>query len=295
MHTSVSTHLSYKYFNESSGLFEPNIFEYQHRVGLYPERKANFFLTFVVLFRAIQKISPIIHSNYDFRLKESPDDEQKTKDIFQKISKLSLKCPNLFNEKLLFNTKSNPDALLLKQSLRDHFQNISRILDCVGCQRCRLWGKIQIIGLGTALKILFSYPEDITKCSLSRVELVALYNTLGKYSETLFFIQRLDSLVAESGVSGEKTEAPTSWNDVAFSCLLAFIFALLLLVFCSCLYIRYRKGAIKACSLSCSSESAENSIYALNENSPLKTHGSTGRLQKRLNRSTGSLFEEEEE
>ena len=55
MHTSVSTHLSYKYFNQSSGLFEPSIFEYQNRVGLYPERKANFFLTFVIVFRAIQK------------------------------------------------------------------------------------------------------------------------------------------------------------------------------------------------------------------------------------------------
>lgn len=29
-------------------------------------------------------------------------------------------------------------------------------MDCVGCEKCRLWGKLQILGLGTALKILFS-------------------------------------------------------------------------------------------------------------------------------------------
>ena len=32
----------------------------------------------------------------------------------------------------------------------------SAIMDCVGCEKCRLWGKLQVLGLGTALKILFS-------------------------------------------------------------------------------------------------------------------------------------------
>lgn len=32
----------------------------------------------------------------------------------------------------------------------------SAIMDCVGCEKCRLWGKLQILGLGTALKILFT-------------------------------------------------------------------------------------------------------------------------------------------
>eukprot|EP00897_Mesotaenium_endlicherianum_P003124 jgi/Mesen1/283/ME1155523C09450 len=34
------------------------------------------------------------------------------------------------------------------------------IMDCVGCEKCRLWGKLQILGLGTALKILFSVDEE---------------------------------------------------------------------------------------------------------------------------------------
>lgn len=29
-------------------------------------------------------------------------------------------------------------------------------MDCVGCEKCRLWGKLQVLGLGTALEILFS-------------------------------------------------------------------------------------------------------------------------------------------
>jgi ERO1-like protein beta len=32
-------------------------------------------------------------------------------------------------------------------------------MDCVGCDKCRLWGKVQTIGLATALKILFEMDE----------------------------------------------------------------------------------------------------------------------------------------
>lgn len=42
-------------------------------------------------------------------------------------------------------------------------------MDCVGCEKCRLWGKLQVLGLGTALKILFSVnghnqPEQSVSC-----------------------------------------------------------------------------------------------------------------------------------
>ncbi len=33
----------------------------------------------------------------------------------------------------------------LLERFRGKFYNISRIMDCVGCQRCRLWGKLQIM------------------------------------------------------------------------------------------------------------------------------------------------------
>lgn len=33
-------------------------------------------------------------------------------------------------------------------------------MDCVGCEKCRLWGKLQVLGLGTALKIVFSLDDQ---------------------------------------------------------------------------------------------------------------------------------------
>lgn len=52
---------------------------------------------------------------------------------------------------------------VLKEEFKSHFRNISRIMDCVGCDKCRLWGKLQVTGLGTALKLLFSYEDDPSK------------------------------------------------------------------------------------------------------------------------------------
>lgn len=35
-------------------------------------------------------------------------------------------------------------AVKLKDEFRQHFRNISRIMDCVGCDKCKLWGKLQV-------------------------------------------------------------------------------------------------------------------------------------------------------
>jgi ERO1-like protein alpha len=53
-------------------------------------------------------------------------------------------------------------------------------MDCVECEKCKLFGKMQVQGLGTALKILFEDKFE-SKVKLSRNELIALVNTLAKW------------------------------------------------------------------------------------------------------------------
>lgn len=82
-------------------------------------------------------------------------------------------------------------------------------MDCVGCDKCRLWGKLQITGLGTALKLLFSPNEEGAEggMSLSRGEAVAFINTVHRFSESLHAVEKFrtlwgkrdELLVAESG------------------------------------------------------------------------------------------------
>ena len=55
-------------------------------------------------------------------------------------------------------------------------------MDCLGCERCKVWGKLQITGIGTALKIITSDPATLT---LARHEVVALVNAFGRISTSI--------------------------------------------------------------------------------------------------------------
>ena len=70
-------------------------------------------------------------------------------------------------------------SLHSQSEFKAHFKNITRIMECVGCDKCRLWGKLQVHGIGTALKVLFS-DKRTGKLELSRREIVALFNVLGR-------------------------------------------------------------------------------------------------------------------
>jgi hypothetical protein len=62
--------------------------------------------------------------------------------------------------KLCLIDENNLRNQLLRNEFKAHFRNVSRIMDCVGCDKCRLWGKIQTTGLGVAMKVLFELDEN---------------------------------------------------------------------------------------------------------------------------------------
>ena len=59
-------------------------------------------------------------------------------------------------------------------------------MDCVGCEKCRLWGKLQTLGLGTALKILLSEEDELIG-TLQRDEVIALVNTAAQFAKSVNF------------------------------------------------------------------------------------------------------------
>jgi hypothetical protein len=70
------------------------------------------------------------------------------------------------------------------------------VFDCIGCDKCRFNGKVQIKGLGSALKILFSSSRDLDKPmnKLSKTEIIALINTISKLSESIEFYENFLSM-----------------------------------------------------------------------------------------------------
>lgn len=59
------------------------------------------------------------------------------------MPELQQACPMPFDEGRLWK---GADSAVLMAEVQSAFQNITRIMDCVGCEKCKLWGKLQTLG-----------------------------------------------------------------------------------------------------------------------------------------------------
>ncbi|CAK7903410.1 endoplasmic oxidoreductin-1 [[Candida] anglica] len=195
LHASIAVHLSNEYLSPDSEVFEPNLKVFMERVGAYNERLSNIYFNYALISQSIIKLSEIfsgaladhITCGDDEILDKSSsqqkllgNDEPDYKEVFGSIIP-TLSSHTLFNTSTLFDPKVvSPE---LKNEFRARFKNVSAIMDCVGCDRCRMWGKLQTIGYGTALKILFETDNKPVK--FKRIELVALFNTFDRISKSV--------------------------------------------------------------------------------------------------------------
>jgi hypothetical protein len=152
-------------------------------LATHPERLSNVYFNAVLLLRAVARAAPYLEAydigiaptgkKADTRTLELRAQDEKAKTNFQEVLDLARQggLENGFDEGDFF---TGPDAVvsqlggphrleaddqILKDQFKTHFRNVSRIMDCVGCDKCRLWGKLQVSGFGTALKILFELDE----------------------------------------------------------------------------------------------------------------------------------------
>ncbi|KAF5094010.1 hypothetical protein D0Z00_003743 [Geotrichum galactomycetum] len=198
MHSSVSTHLCYSYLNTTTGVWGPNVDCFMSRVGNHPERLTNLYFNYALVSRAIAKLRNYI-DDLQFCPESTGYDQATRKQVLQ-LARSANAGPHIFNETLVFST---PEALLLKEEFRNRFNKVNNLMDCVGCDRCRLWGKIQAAGYGTALKIVFELSENAIEdpqsrelmTGLRRSELVSLVNTFDRLSKSIEAVEYFRSLV----------------------------------------------------------------------------------------------------
>ncbi|KAF1912591.1 endoplasmic reticulum Oxidoreductin 1-domain-containing protein [Ampelomyces quisqualis] len=199
MHASISTHLCWDYLNQTTGQWGPNLACYEQRLHNFPERISNIYFNYALIMRAVGKIKQHI-SDYSF-CSEDPEQDLRTKNSVLRLASALPSGPEIFDETVMFQ---DPDTIALKEDFRQRFRNVSRIMDCVGCDKCRLWGKVQTNGYGTALKVLFEFDENDSSKDplLRRTELVALINTMDRLSHSLSSIKEFRRMLDErDGVS----------------------------------------------------------------------------------------------
>jgi len=185
LHASISTHICHEYLNQSTGEWFPNLQCFTSRVASHPERLQYIYFDTILLLRALARLKPYLLA-YDYCSSGNHEDDAET---YQKLSHVISIAQEVgkFDEKVLFRGEN---ANVLKEEFKTHFRNVTRIMDCVGCDKCRLWGKVQTTGLATAMKILFELDEKALDPKsnsnlLQRSEVVALINTLFRFSESL--------------------------------------------------------------------------------------------------------------
>ncbi|GMH27698.1 hypothetical protein Nepgr_029541 [Nepenthes gracilis] len=208
LHSSISVHIAANYLlDEVRNLWGRNLTLLHDRVLRYPDRVKNLYFTFLFVLRAVMKAADYLEqAEYDTG---NPEDDLKTKSLMRQIlyhHKLQVACPIPFDEAKLWKSQSEPG---MKKQIQNQFRNISALMDCVGCEKCRLWGKLQILGLGTALKILFSDNDrdDLgDTVQLQQNEVIALINLLHKLSESIKFVPEMQviprHIADSSGGSG---------------------------------------------------------------------------------------------
>lgn len=197
VHASINIHLCANYllsekntFGSPKGVWGPNVAEFNRRFSLEstsgegPQWLKNLYFLYLLELRALAKASTFLMRDEFYTGNDKEDEE--VKEAVSDLLKVIKSFPDHFNETVMFS--GGKEAQTLKEEFKQHFRNISRIMDCVGCDKCKLWGKLQIHGIGTALKILFSGKFDennVTTLSrqqfqLKRGEIVALFNSFGR-------------------------------------------------------------------------------------------------------------------
>ncbi|KAK9455373.1 endoplasmic reticulum Oxidoreductin 1-domain-containing protein [Dipodascopsis uninucleata] len=182
MHASISTHLSYEYLDTETGEWGPDLNVFMEKVGDFPERISNIYFNYALVSKAVGKLRSYLE-DFTFCSNAQGYDAETRRKMLRIAIEADRSVPDLVDVSSMF--KQEPK---LKEEFRQRFVNVSRIMDCTGCDKCRLWGKLQVTGYATALKILFELPDSSTTgdfISLRRMEMVALINTYDRLSKSI--------------------------------------------------------------------------------------------------------------
>lgn len=189
LHASISMHIAKTYL--FGDRWATNLQIYRDRVRNPKGRVENLHLAYAIVMRAVSKASATLHPNNYSYVTGNDDNDRFTQRGMARLLDFPMLQPGcedrLFDESDMFlqnRAKMFPE-------FRGAFRNISMIMDCVGCEKCRLWGKLQFLGLGTALRIIFE--DDMPE--LQRNEVIALVNLFYKLSSSVRWVDQMEKTI----------------------------------------------------------------------------------------------------
>jgi len=99
--------------------------------------------------------------------------------------------------KLHDHAVKDKDSVRALWEARMRTRELMRIMNCVQCNKCRLHGKISVLGLSTALQVLLGQTgEGGDPNKIHRVELAALMTTLAKFSSAIQYCTKISKQIS---------------------------------------------------------------------------------------------------
>lgn len=239
-HASVTTQIMSSYFPPSSNAnkasshgssgkksarWKSNPKKFAEKYFLaHPDRIQDMHFAFVVLSRSLFRMKDFLYS-YNFTTGNQTVDTATQQLVHHLLDSSVLhSCGSVlsgFDESTMFTNKHHSDEAAMEslypaiyverlgtvaKEFKRAFRRISRMVNCVTCHRCQLHARVAMHGIGVALKVLLTDPVHLVTQSLSRDDIVALVNTVHKFSES---IELANELVAEYYASGPTTSIDT--------------------------------------------------------------------------------------
>ena len=151
---------------------------FYERIGKFPDRIANLYYLYVFLMDVVIDISDTLPKyTYDTtsRIRNEGIQEQM---LWLSHYIKQFPDPTLIEQDLL----SKASKQELTEEMLPTFKNITDVLECVGCNVCKLNAKVQFMGLATTLKILFT---EHNQTLVTENELIGLFNLMFRISNSI--------------------------------------------------------------------------------------------------------------
>eukprot|EP00918_Siedleckia_nematoides_P090525 GHVU01198972.1.p1 GENE.GHVU01198972.1~~GHVU01198972.1.p1 ORF type:complete len:437 (-),score=61.52 GHVU01198972.1:529-1839(-) len=164
----------------SSPDYAPNIVHFMDHVGKHHNRIENLYFTFSALVRTMCAVTPVLRRCTCDTGHEVEDQEAKRHlDVLTALQLHACQPEHIAYP--LFD-KRQEEAV-------EQFRNVSRILDCVECQKCRLHGKLQTTALGIVFRA--TGPSQPAVTMLERNEIVALIGALAYFADSIVIMKAM--------------------------------------------------------------------------------------------------------
>ena len=167
---------------------------------LYHKDKIDYlFFLYSLMLRAVNKAIPYL-LEYDYSSGNKTEDQMTLK-IIKEIFRYELQNIDLIEDSFKDTIEYFENNFISSNKIPTlimRFRNISSIIDCVTCSKCRMHAKLEVFGIATMLKIMFATSTEELKKAMSRNELVSFINLFAKLSKSVNNVHEIDMMIKKA-------------------------------------------------------------------------------------------------